>query len=188
LGLHYVAEVGNGRASRNPIAEEPVQNVIDDQNHKAFNLALFARPESVRGLQAGVSVYRDLLAPAESPRIGETIVAAHAVYIRPHFEWLNEAMLIRHAPLGGSHVFETPGFYSQISKQFGSYRPYFRYEYLNSSDREPIFPDVGHRAGPSVGVRFDASESVALKVQYDYTAIRNHQDINSLGLQLGFTF
>jgi len=26
LGLHYVAEVGNGRASRSPITEEPVQN------------------------------------------------------------------------------------------------------------------------------------------------------------------
>src|SRR6267378_3196530 len=47
LGLHYVAEVGNGRTSRSPITEEPVQNVVDDQNHKAFNLALFARPDAV---------------------------------------------------------------------------------------------------------------------------------------------
>src|SRR5437016_5876969 len=30
LGLHYVAEVGNGRASRSPITEEPVQNVVDE--------------------------------------------------------------------------------------------------------------------------------------------------------------
>ena len=41
LGLHYVAEVGNGRASRQPIDQEPVQNVIDDQSHKAYNVALF---------------------------------------------------------------------------------------------------------------------------------------------------
>ncbi|HEX2661794.1 MAG TPA: hypothetical protein VHM93_03095, partial [Candidatus Acidoferrum sp.] len=61
LGLHYVAEVGNGRASRTPLTEEPVQNVIDDQSHKAYNLALFARPEAVRGLQVGFSAYRDLL-------------------------------------------------------------------------------------------------------------------------------
>ena len=33
-----------------------------------------------------------------------------------------------------------------------------------------VFPDVGLREGPSVGLRFDASESVALKFQYDYTA------------------
>src|SRR6184192_4853892 len=118
LGLHYVAEVGNGRASRSPITEEPVQNVVDDQNHKAFNLALFARPEAVRGLQVGSSAYRDLLAPVNLPRIGETIFAAHAVLVRSKFEWLNEALLIRHAPNGIPRVFNTPGFYTQVSKQF----------------------------------------------------------------------
>jgi hypothetical protein len=188
LGLHYVAEVGNGRASRNPLVEEPVQNIVDDQNHKAYNLALFARPETIRGLQAGFSVYRDLLSPNGFPRISETILAAHAVYIRPTFEWLNEAMVVRHAPLGQSHIFHTPGFYTQISKRFGDYRPYFRYQYVNGSDSEPIFPDVGRRQGPSAGIRFDASESVALKLQYDYTTIRNQEAINALALQVGFTF
>ncbi len=188
LGLHYVAEVGNGRASRSPINEEPVQNVVDDQNRKAFNLALFARPEAIRGLQTGFSIYRNVLAPNNSPRVGETIMAAHAVYITSKFEWLNEALLIRHAVEGTSTVFETPGFYTQISRSFGPYRPYFRYQYVNSSDHEPIFPDVGRRQGPSAGIRFDASESVALKLQYDYTSIRNQQAISALALQVGFTF
>lgn len=188
LGLHYVAEVGNGRASRSPFTQESVQNVVDDQNHKAFNLALFARPEAVRGLQTGFSIYRDLLAPNNSPRIGETILAAHAVYIRPNFEWLNEAILVRHAPQGLAHVYQTPGFYTQISRSFGAYRPYFRYQYVNAPTNEPIFPDVERRQGPSVGLRFDASESVALKLQYDYTSIRNQQAISALALQLGFTF
>ncbi len=188
LGLHYVAEIGNGRASRSPLDEEPVQNVVDDQNHKAFNLALFARPEAVRGLQTGFSVYRDVLSPNFSPRIGETIFAAHAVYIRPKFEWLNEAILIRHAPEGLPYAFQTPGFYTQISKAYGAYRPYFRYQYVNGSSHEPIFSDVGRRQGPSAGIRFDASEFVALKLQYDYTSIRNQQAVSSLALQLGFTF
>src|SRR6201987_4311569 len=187
LGLHYVAEVGNGRASRDPLKEEPVQNVVDDQNHKAFNLALFARPEAIRGLQVGFSAYRDVLAPINSPRIGETILAAHAVYILPKFEWLNEAVLIRHAP-EGLRVFDTPGFYTQISKQFGAYRPYFRYQYVNAADSEPVFPQVGLRQGPSVGLRFDASESVALKLQYDYTGLRRQPGVNGLALQVGFTF
>lgn len=188
VGLHYVAQVGNGRASRSPLTEAPVQNVIDGSNHKAFNLALFARPEAVRGLQTGFSVYRDLLSPNGEPGIGETILAAHAVYIRPKFEWLNEAMVIRHAPQGLSQVFHTPGFYTQISKAFGAYRPYFRYQYVNASSHEPIFPDVGRRQGPSAGIRFDASEFVALKLQYDYTSIRNQQAISALALQLAFTF
>jgi len=188
FGLHYVAEVGNGRASRSPLNEEPVQNVVDDQNHKAFNLALFARPEAIRGLQVGFSAYRDMLAPVNSAKIGETILAAHAVFIRPQFEWLNEALVVRHSVVGTSQVFNTPGFYSQVSKQFGSYRPYFRYQYVNASNAEPIFPDVHLRHGPSVGLRYDASESVALKLQYDYTALRGQAAISALALQVGFTF
>ena len=189
LGLHYVAEVGNGRASRSPLDEEPVQNVVDDQNRKAFNLAVFARPEAIRGLQTGFSIYRNVLAPNNLPsRVGETIMAAHAVYITSNFEWLNEAILVRHAPEGSTTVFNTPGFYTQISRRFGAWRPYFRYQYLNSSAHEPIFPDVGRRQGPSAGIRFDASESVALKLQYDYTSIRNKDAINALAMQVGFTF
>lgn len=188
LGLHYVAEVGNGRASRTPLTEEPVQNVIDDQNHKAYNLALFARPEAVPGLQVGFSAYRDSLAPLNMPRVDETILAAHAVFVRPSFEWLNEALVVRHAPLGSARTFNTPGFYTQVSKKFGSYRPYFRYQYVNASNAEPIFPDIKLRQGPSVGLRFDASESVAVKLQYDYTALRQQPAVNALALQIGFTF
>jgi len=59
---------------------------------------------------------------------------------------------------------------------------------VNGPANEPIFPDVGRRQGPSAGIRFDASESVALKLQYDYTTIRNQQAINALAMQVGFTF
>ena len=195
LGLHYVAEVGNGRESRSPLDQEPVENIVAEQNHKAYNFAVFARPEAVRGVQAGFSIYRDLLDPITQADpnglpVQETILAAHAVYIRPSFEFLNEALVVRHTPQGG-HLFQTPGFYSQISKRFGSYRPYFRYEYVNGSDNEPIFPDVGHREGPSAGLRYDASEFVALKLQYDYRTVRDrqaNQSINGLTMQLGFTF
>jgi hypothetical protein len=188
LGLHYIAEVGNGRSSRVPLEQEPVQNDIDENTHKAFNLALFARPVAVQGLQLGFSAYRDKLMPLGVPSVGETILAAHVVYQVPNFEWLNEAMVIRHAPEGMSHVFNTPAFYTQLSKRFGSYRPYFRYQYINAPNSEPIFPDVRLRAGPSVGVRYDASEAVALKLQYDYTALRQQSGTNALTLQLGFTF
>ena len=188
LGLHYVAEVGNGRASRTPLTEEPVLNDMDDQNHKAYNFALFARPEAVRGLQTGFSFYRDSLAPANSPKIMESIFAAHAILVRPRYEWLNEALLDRHAVQGTGAVYNTPAFYTQLSRQIGSYRPYLRYQYMNVANTEPIFPDVGLRHGPSLGVRYDASESVALKFQYDYTRLRNQPAVNGLALQLGFTF
>jgi len=187
LGLHYVVEVGNGRESRAPIEEEPVQNVITDSNHKAVNFELFARPTKVPGLQVGFSAYRDLLVPSNLPAVSETILAAHAVYTTPVFEWLNEALVVRHTPEGG-HTYETPGWYSQISRRFGSYRPYFRYQYINASPHEPIFPDIELRAGPSAGLRYDASESVALKLQYDFTSLRNQPSVQGLQAQVGFTF
>ena len=84
LGLHYIAEVGNGRTS-NPVAE-PVQNYVDENGHKAFNAAIFTRPDAIPGLQFGFSVYKDSLSVPDSPRINETITDAYAVLIRPRFE------------------------------------------------------------------------------------------------------
>ena len=188
LGLHYIAEAGNGRESRTPLISEPVQNVIDDSNHKAFNFGVFARPEKLRGLQTGFSVYHDLLSPLNSNRISETIMAMHAVVIRSNYEWLNEAMVIRHAIIGEPKVYNTPGFYSQVSRQFGSFRPYLRYQYINAAKTEPVFPDIGLNEGPSAGIRFDASEFVALKFQYDYTVQRDQPNYSTLTLQIGFTF
>ena len=188
LGLHYVAEAGNGRESRTPLISEPVQNVIDDSNHKAFNFGVFARPEKLRGLQTGFSVYHDVLSPLNSNQISETIMAMHAVVVRSRYEWLNEAMVIRHSIIGEPKVYNTPGFYSQVSRQFGSFRPYFRYQYINAARTEPVFPDIGLNEGPSAGIRFDASEFVALKFQYDYTVQRNQPNYSTLTLQIGFTF
>jgi hypothetical protein len=169
LGLHYIVEAGNGRTS-SPVAE-PVQNYVDENGHKAVNVAIFARPDAVPGLQTGLSIYRDVLSVPNLPKVNETITDAYAVLIRPRFEWLNEALMIRHSAQG-DHVYETPAFYSQISQRFGAYRPYLRYQYINASSREPVFPQVGLRTGPSVGIRFEATESVALKLQYDYTILR----------------
>jgi hypothetical protein len=78
LGLRYVAEIGNGRASRSPQAR-PVQTAVDENNGKSFNLGVFARPSQVPGLQTGFSVYHDRLTPNGVPKVGQTIMAAHAL-------------------------------------------------------------------------------------------------------------
>jgi len=198
LGLNYVAQVGNGRSS-DPLVE-PVQNYVDDNSRKSVNFTLFARPDSIPGLQVGFSAYHDVLSTITSPRIDETIMDAYAVMIRSKFEWLNEALMIRHAP-SGQHVFDTPAFYSQISERFGMYRPYLRYQYINASSQEPVFPQVGLRTGPSVGIRFDPTASVALKLQYDHTLLRRQPGIDgqtcpqlqmcapdAFGMQVDFKF
>ena len=186
LGLHYVAEVGNGRPYSR--GKEPVSNVTDNNNGKSINLGLFARPEWVPGLQIGASVYHDRLTPEGLPHISQTIFAGHAVYTTPQFEWLNEGILMRHDPRGQSSIY-TVGFYTQIAKQFGKFRPYARYQYLNVPTRDPLFgAEVGRRNGPSLGVRYDLSEFVALKAQYERIDRRDHSLVNELTMQAAFTF
>jgi hypothetical protein len=73
---------------------------------------------------------------------------------------LNEALLDRHASAGSSTTFNTPGFYTQISRQFAIYRPYFRYQYVNAANNEPVFPDVTklQETQMSLGKSLDARE------------------------------
>ena len=187
LGLRYVAEVANGRTSRSRLAE-PVQNVIDENNGKAFNVALLAQPDVLTGFQAGLSMYRDRLEPAQLPRIRQTIVSGHVVYHGHGFELMNEAVAIHHAPAGGSAL-TTPAFYSQISQQFArKASPYFRYQYFNAPDRELIFGDIGLMKGPSLGLRYDFESFAALKVQFDRTVRRHADPVNGFATQLAFTF
>jgi hypothetical protein len=187
FGLHYVAEIGNGRTSRSPLAE-PVQNKIDENNGKAFNLAVFARPETMRGLQFGFSYYHDNLTPDGLPNIRESIMAAHIVYQNSQFEFLNEAILIRHALVNTPLIFRTPAFYTQISHSIGLFRPYFRYQFLNASGQEPIFGDVGRQNGPSVGLKYDFGEYANFKAQYDRSGTRLANSVNGVTTQLSFTF
>jgi hypothetical protein len=196
LGLHYIAEVGNGR-SATPGAE-PVQNFADENTHKAVDLNIVSRPDAAQGLQVGFSVYHDILSPPNSVKIAETDLNTYVVLDRSRFEWLNEGLLIRHTPHGLSHTFNTEGFYTQLSEKFGSFTPYFRYQYVNAPSDEPIFfpvynVSVGLQEGPSVGVRYDFAESVAIKLQYDYNYLRRQQtisqdSINQLALQFSFAF
>ncbi len=186
LGLHYIAEIGNGRTSRSPL-DEAVQNVRDENNRKAFNFGLYARPTAARGLQAGVSVYNDKLYPEAMAKMTQTIWAGHVVYQNPRFEFLNEAVLLRHKVDRGE-TFNTSGFYSQISRAFGKVRPYFRYEYINASSPEPLFGDVGLLHGPVTGIRYDFSDFAAFKVEYNRVMRREMNPINGLRTQVSFTF
>ena len=187
LGLRYIAEIGNGRTSRSPL-DEAVQDVVDENNGKAFNLGLIARPDWLPGLQAGVSVYRDRLEPEGLPKIGQTIMAVHVVYLGRTFELLNEGIVVRHATAGTLRSSKTTSFYTQVARKFGNFQPYVRYQYINAPANEPIFKDVGRRNGPSLGLRYDLSEFAAFKVQYDREQRRGLRGVNKLGMQLAFTF
>ena len=185
LGLHYIAEIGNGRASRTP-SDEAVQNRTDENNGKAVNLGIYSRPQGIPGFQTGFSLYRDSLHPEGIGKIGQTIFAGHVVYQQSGLEFLNEAIVLRHAVQGGG-VFHIPAFYSQVSKRMGEVRPYFRYEYMNVPRAEPLYSDIGLRHGPVGGLRFDFNEFAAYKLEFFRDMERNVKS-NGLRTQVSFTF
>ena len=188
LGLRYIAEVGNGRSARSA-ADRAVQTAFDENNGKSYNLGVIARPDWLPGLQTGFSFYRDRLTPSAAPNVDQRIMAAHVVYQSPHYEWLNEAVFIRHKPEGaGSVASYTPGFYTQFARRFGKAQPYVRYQYVNAAGRDFLLRDIGRRNGPSFGLRYDVTNYAAFKAQYDRTERRGLSALDELILQLAFTF
>jgi hypothetical protein len=186
LGLHYIAEIGNGRNPRSDV--NPVQNVSDDNNGKAFNLGFFVRPDRVPGLQFGFANYHDHVTPPAKANVTENILSAHVIYQNSRFEFLNEAVLLRHSIDKSNFTSNISAFYSQVSKQFGNYRPYFRYEYVNVPGSDPLYSDVALVHGPKAGLRFNLNDFTALKIEYGREMHRRLSSVNRVGTQLSFAF
>ena len=187
LGLNYIAEYGSSDTIRPELDNDRVQ---DENNGNHLNLGVFARPASIPGLQVGGSIYHDQISDSShgpSVRLGQTIVNAHIVYVRHGTEFLSEGFLIRHAYEHSPNVYNMPAFYSQISKQFGRIRPFFRYQYINANPGS-FLDDIALRHGPSFGARYDLNDNIAFKIQLDHTLRKDQPDLNGLHFQLAFTF
>lgn len=188
LGLGYVLEVGNGRGYDHD--KEPVLNMKDDNSYKAVNVGINARPDWMQGLQLGISGYFDRLTPEGQGRIQQTIVAGYAVYQQPKFEWLNEVLWLYHNPRAAAAT-RTWAAYTQISRQFGRFRPYVRYHYSYAPQADWIVSNFGQPGlvhGPSAGLRIDLSDLVAFKLQYDHDWRGNRSQLNQVTTQVSFTF
>jgi hypothetical protein len=191
LGLNYVFEVTNGRDWGALV--EPAQNNSDMNNSKAVNFGFSAKPENIPGLTVGFSYRHDYLSDVLNLHVSETIPVVYAVFTNSIYEWLNEGAYITHKLPSGS-VFHTTGFYSQFSRKFGHYRPYFRYDYVNSPANDPIydnpieFPVVERVNGPTVGLRWDFTRFTAVKLQYTRQDVRGELPTNGGDAQFDFNF
>jgi hypothetical protein len=186
LGLHWIAEVGNGRTSN--ANAYTVQNFVADKNRKSVNFAAYVRPEWASGLQAGGSIYKDTLYPNAVTPVRQTVASAYAVFSDLNWELLNEGVLLRNASGFDHRVYNTPMMYTQVSRRFGAYRPYVRYQYVNASSGDPVNAFKGLYMGPSAGVRYDVSDFAAIKFQYNRLNQTGVAALNGLETQLAFTF
>jgi hypothetical protein len=193
LGFHWIAEIGNGLSST-PTAAESVQNFYSDRNYKATNLAAYTRPQFLPGLQIGGSWYHDGLNPTQAsnplpvPEIRQNIESAYIVYFSPEWEFMNEAVLLSNHVTGTPGSYRSPMAYTQVARTFGIYRPYFRYQYVNDSMRDPINLLKGTYYGPSIGIRIDFATYAAFKLQFNHLYQSSQMAGNGLNAQIGFTF
>jgi hypothetical protein len=193
LGLHWVAEVGNGLSS-NPFATESVQNFYSDRNYKATNLAVYIRPQFLSGLQIGGSWYHDGLNPSQAenplpiPEVKQNIESAYVVFFNSDWEFMNEAVLLSNHVMGAPAPFRSPMAYTQIARKFGIYKPYFRYQYVNDSRQDPVNLLKGIYYGPSVGMRVDFADYAAFKLQFNHLFQSSQLAGNGLDAQIAFTF
>lgn len=189
LGLHYLAELGSGRAGQSSAAVAP-QPGLNDNNSLSLNLGLFARPERFDGLQFGVSVYRDRLTLADTTKaaISETVAAAHGLYKTEAIELLAEALTIRHHSQSGLRDDDVHGYYAQASRRFGAVRPYVRMDYVDVPRTDQLFGFLGRRSGPTAGIRYDFDALAALKVQASHLNQTTRATMNRVDAQVSFMF
>jgi len=206
LGLHLFGEVGNGKQTYSLAAGPNPANVLADHTGKSTNIGAYLRPERFSGLQAGFDWYQAALVPTQvpgaAPYYHQNIYYAHLVYIRPTVEFMAEAGEIGDTARGSTQAQYTSGGYAQVSRAFGSYRPFVRYAWMNPNFGDPNNAWVGRWVGPESGVRWDINTFVALKGEFDHYDWRNftddpsgnqvlpilHKTINRLGMQLAYTF
>ncbi len=218
LGLHWFAEVGNGKQTYTLQSTVTPAIVLADHTGKSTNVGMYLRPSAISGLQAGFNWYQASLVPilSQLPSYGtpvypfpnargyyrQNIFIAHAVYITPSIELMVEDAEIRDVGRGTTQALYTSGGYAQVSRAFGEYRPYVRYQWLNPNFHDPNNAWVGRWVGPDVGVRWDMNPFIALKTEFSHYDWKNfsqdangnqqlpilHKTINQLGMQITYTF
>jgi hypothetical protein len=218
LGLHWLAEVGNGKQTYSLAAGPAPANVLSDHTGKSTNIGLIARPEKLDGFQAGFDWYQASLVPVVSllPGFGtptfafpnavgyykQNIFVAHAVYITPKTELMLEDAEIRDMPRGSTRPLYTSGGYAEASHAFGVLRPYARFQWLNPNFNDPNNAWTGRWVGPTGGVRWDINAFIALKFEASHYAWKNFstdeygnqqlplltKTIGQLGSQITYTF
>jgi hypothetical protein len=190
LNFHYDAGIGNGRGS----SATAVGN-LDVNNHRAWFVNAYVRPNRLGRLRLGGSIYRDKLTMLDSPDYREWISSANIVLERETPEIIAEFANIHHRPVLSSTTFNTQVMYAQIAYRlpWGQklWKPYYRFERIHVPEGDLAFagvPDIAGFEGSVVGVRYDVSSYAAFKAEYGREQHHLKPDANRIALQTAFTF
>jgi hypothetical protein len=188
LNLHYVLEGGSSRNYGNTAAF-----ASDISFNRATNLAIYSQPRGIPGLEIGFSSYHDLFSPVAGFALDRSVGMVHFVYVRGRVEFLNEGLAIglRDQSLGSA---TNLGFYSQLAYRVAaSWKPYARVEYLNTYGSGALNTAMTREYVPwktvyTGGVRYDLTDSVALKFELGRETDYMRPGYITAAVQVAFTF
>jgi len=187
--VNYQAGVGNGRG--NVISRGG--DAGDNNDRPAWVLNVFAKPDTLFGLQVGGSLYLDRISTPGQPEYSERILSAHAVWLHENPEVISEIADVRHEGIATGPATSSLAYYLQ-----GAYRlpgaarlikPYYRFEHININAADPVFAGIPSLDGSTIGVRYDVSTYAAIKTEVRTRRRASDQPLaNGWFLQIAFTF
>jgi hypothetical protein len=188
LNLNYNFGLGNGRST----VISRSGDFGDVNNHKAWLVNMYIRPDALYALEVGGSVYRDEVNPAGVLGSREWIQSGHIVWHGETPEFIAEFANVTHEPVSGSAASNSQAFYAQTAYRLPwndkRWKPYYRFEYIHVPHSDTIFRAVPSFSASTAGLRYDISTFAAFKLEYRHYERRNLPAINGAFSQVSFTF
>jgi hypothetical protein len=197
--LRYDADLANGRGR---IPDE-VTNLADPNKGKAVNLRLRYEPAFALfdGLIVGVNAYFDSIDANSTTdptmpvitHVGERIYGAHLAYLEYDAHLIAELLRIEHRTSGAGPGITTAGFV-ELGYTIRAFTPYARYDRVKFPALiDPFFALNklalrGSFQSIIAGVRYVASEYVALKLEGGQANLDAGGNVRTLAVQCAFAF
>ena len=194
--VSYHANLANG--SGDELGQVQMTHDRDDTKM----LSLMATLEPTEDLGIGFSVLTDRLPgddtidPSRAHRIEELILGVHTYYQAYPYDLVAEILAIQHTDHSVNRDFDHYGGYVQLGYSLGSWKPYYRFDFLNTESGDPFYTDFSTgspRFGSedttqhTVGVRWDVRTYLALKAEFRRLVNSSLRD-SSATLQAAFAF
>jgi hypothetical protein len=191
--LRYDADLANGRGT----TPAEVTNLADPNGAKAYNLRLRIEPAFLDGLIAGASVYFDKIDAAGTAalapqRIDELILGAHLVYLENNVHFIAEYLRVSHKATGYSGA--TNAGFVEVGYAIDRLTPYARFQrvsfpaVLDTFYAQNVLAQLGSLYATVVGIRFAASDYLALKLEGGYIKQDSGTNTTTGAVQCAYAF
>ena len=188
LNLGYKVGIGNGRFSDISGAGD----AGDVNSNRAYLGGLTVRPDALYDLQMGATYYHDLLTLTGNKEFGERIFSAHVVWTRETPEFIAEYAKVKHHEMATGNDYDSDAWYVQLAYRLPIFdqkvKPYVRYEKIDTPAGDLVYADVKDFEMSLGGIRYDFTDTLAVKLEYRRQKIANDKPVKSLWAQICYAF